>query len=87
MPHAPPLGALLRQYAAGSVLACEPVGQGLLNRGYRLCTTRGRYFLKHVLRWHYERGDTRADPQFPAASALAVWWTREYDTVCDAFAD
>jgi hypothetical protein len=39
-----------------------------------------------MLRWHYERGDTRADPQFPAASALAVWWTREYDTVCEAFA-
>ncbi|WP_217242991.1 phosphotransferase [Streptomyces sp. AC555_RSS877] len=47
MPHAPPLGALLRQYSAGSALACEPVDQGLLNRGYRLCTTRGRYFLKH----------------------------------------
>ncbi|MDX3454052.1 phosphotransferase [Streptomyces sp. ME02-8801-2C] len=38
-----------------------------------------------MLRWHYERGDTRADSQFPAASALAVWWTREYDTVCEAF--
>ncbi len=38
-----------------------------------------------MLRWHYERGDTRADCQFPAASALAVWWTREYDAVCDAF--
>lgn len=38
-----------------------------------------------MLRWHYERGDTRADPQFPAASALAVWWTRAYDTVCEAF--
>ncbi|MFJ2828745.1 phosphotransferase [Streptomyces sp. NPDC087263] len=47
MSHAPPLGALLRQYAAGSALTCEPVDQGLLNRGYRLCTTRGRYFLKH----------------------------------------
>lgn len=47
MPHAPPLGTLLRRYAAGSALACEPVDQGLLNRGYRLRTTRGRYFLKH----------------------------------------
>ncbi|MEV8069447.1 MULTISPECIES: phosphotransferase [unclassified Streptomyces] len=47
MPHAPPLNALLRQYGAGSALTCEPVDQGLLNRGYRLCTTRGRYFLKH----------------------------------------
>lgn len=40
-----------------------------------------------MLRWHYERGDTRADSQFPAASALAVWWTREYDAVCGAFVD
>jgi Ser/Thr protein kinase RdoA (MazF antagonist) len=47
VPHTPPLGALLRQYAAGSALACDPVAQGLLNRGYRLRTTRGRYFLKH----------------------------------------
>jgi Ser/Thr protein kinase RdoA (MazF antagonist) len=47
VPHAPPLGELLRQYGAGSAVACEPVDQGLLNRGYRLCTTRGRYFLKH----------------------------------------
>ena len=47
MHPAPPLGALLRQYAAGCAVACEPVDQGLLNRGYRLRTTRGRYFLKH----------------------------------------
>lgn len=47
MPHAPPLGALLHRYAAGSALACEPVEEGLLNRGFRLRTTRGRYFLKH----------------------------------------
>ncbi|MEW2493241.1 phosphotransferase [Streptomyces nodosus] len=47
MLHAPPLGALLDQYSAGSVLTCEPVDQGLLNRGFRLRTTRGRYFLKH----------------------------------------
>lgn len=47
MSHAPPLGALLRQYSAGSALTCDPVDQGLLNRGYRLATTRGNYFLKH----------------------------------------
>lgn len=47
MHPAPPLGALLRQYSAGCAVACEPVDQGLLNRGYRLRTTRGRYFLKH----------------------------------------
>ncbi|MEV5432908.1 phosphotransferase [Streptomyces sp. NPDC052701] len=60
VPHAPPLGALLRQYAAGSAVACEPVGQGLLNRGYRLCTTRGRYFLKH-----------HSDPETAAPGAIA----------------
>ncbi|MEV0638181.1 phosphotransferase [Streptomyces sp. NPDC050619] len=60
MSHAPPLSALLRQYAAGSALACEPVDQGLLNHGYRLCTTRGRYFLKH----HF-------DPETAAPAAIA----------------
>ncbi|MGW0698229.1 phosphotransferase [Streptomyces sp. NPDC002867] len=39
-----------------------------------------------ILRWRYQLHDRRADPQFPAASALAVWWTREYEAVCDAFA-
>ncbi|MBT2493951.1 phosphotransferase [Streptomyces sp. ISL-96] len=39
-----------------------------------------------ILRWRYQRHDRRADPQFPAASALAVWWTKEYEAVCDAFA-
>ncbi|MFV0128823.1 phosphotransferase [Streptomyces sp. HMX112] len=38
-----------------------------------------------ILRWRYQRHDRRADPQFPAASALAVWWTREYEAVRDAF--
>ncbi|MEU9166862.1 phosphotransferase [Streptomyces sp. NPDC048420] len=60
MPHAPPLGALLRQYGAGSALACDPVDQGLLNRGYRLRTTRGHYFLKH----HF-------DPETAAPEAIA----------------
>lgn len=38
-----------------------------------------------MLRWRYQDGDRRADPLFPAAAALAVWWTREYEAVCDAF--
>lgn len=38
-----------------------------------------------ILRWRYRLHDRRADPQFPAVSALAVWWTREYETVCEAF--
>lgn len=43
------LQLLLRRYGAGQPLSCEPVSQGLLNRGYRLVTTRGRFFLKHHL--------------------------------------
>ncbi|UGY92655.1 phosphotransferase [Streptomyces gobiensis] len=43
------LSTLLRRYGAGEPLSCEPVAQGLLNRGYRISTTRGRFFLKHHL--------------------------------------
>ncbi|MBY8880586.1 phosphotransferase [Actinacidiphila acidipaludis] len=39
-----------------------------------------------MLHWHYGRADRRADHQFPAASALAVWWTEEYAAVREAFA-
>ncbi|MCX4549700.1 phosphotransferase [Streptomyces sp. NBC_01387] len=39
-----------------------------------------------ILRWRYQLHDRRADPLFPAASALVVWWTREYEAVCEAFA-
>ncbi|WP_345648680.1 phosphotransferase [Streptomyces tremellae] len=38
-----------------------------------------------TLRWRYVRHDRRADPQFAAVSALAVWWTREYEAVREAF--
>lgn len=38
-----------------------------------------------TLRWRYQLHDRRADPLFPAASALVVWWTREYEAVCEAF--
>ncbi len=38
-----------------------------------------------MLRWRYERHDYRADPLFPAAAALVVWWTREYEAVFTAF--
>ncbi|HEY3480980.1 MAG TPA: phosphotransferase, partial [Streptomyces sp.] len=34
-----------------------------------------------MLHWRYERRDRRSDPLFPAASALAVWWTSEYEAV------
>lgn len=40
-----------------------------------------------MLHWRYQRRDRRSDPLFPAASALAVWWTEEYEAVVDAFTD
>ncbi|MFF0568179.1 phosphotransferase [Streptomyces sp. NPDC004041] len=40
-----------------------------------------------ILRWRYRLDDRRADPQFPAVSALAVWWTRAYEAVCAAFTE
>lgn len=54
------LHSLLMRYGAGEPRSCEPVSQGLLNRGYRLATTRGRYFLKHHL---------AGDPSDPAGLA------------------
>ncbi|WSA45217.1 phosphotransferase [Streptomyces sp. NBC_01803] len=48
-PCARTLTDLLRRYGAGEPVACEPLAEGLLNRGYRLATTRGLFFLKHHL--------------------------------------
>jgi len=38
-----------------------------------------------MLTWRYEKCDPRAGAQFPAASALIVWWTHHYEKVLDAF--
>ncbi|MDT0342254.1 phosphotransferase [Streptomyces litchfieldiae] len=66
------LTALLRRYDAGEPVACERVAEGLLNRGYRLATTRGRFFLKHHL-----GGDPEAVIPLPgrhrATAALAAY--------------
>ncbi|MEV5237700.1 phosphotransferase [Streptomyces cinnamoneus] len=44
------LCTLLGRYdGAGEPVACDTLTEGLLNRGYRLSTTRGRFFLKHHL--------------------------------------
>ncbi|MGV9265875.1 phosphotransferase enzyme family protein [Kitasatospora sp. NPDC003701] len=55
---APPIGTLsppvphlalaevLRRYRVGRLLTAEPVAEGLLNRGYRVTTEAGTYFLK-----------------------------------------
>ncbi|WP_035853469.1 phosphotransferase [Kitasatospora azatica] len=40
------ISQLLRGYRAGRLLTVEPVAEGLLNRGYRITTTTGGYFLK-----------------------------------------
>ncbi|SER51875.1 phosphotransferase enzyme family protein [Streptomyces qinglanensis] len=40
-----------------------------------------------MLRWRYQLCDVRTDPQFPAAAALVVWWTRHYPAVQTAFCD
>ncbi|SDM94696.1 Ser/Thr protein kinase RdoA involved in Cpx stress response, MazF antagonist [Actinacidiphila guanduensis] len=38
-----------------------------------------------MLDWRYRHRDRRSDPLFPAAAALAVWWTHEYGRVREAF--
>ena len=57
------LGTLLSRYDVGTAISCQPVEQGLLNRGYRLSTTRGRFFLKHYLK------DADRDTSHPATIA------------------
>jgi Ser/Thr protein kinase RdoA (MazF antagonist) len=48
-PRPPELTALLRRYDIGTLLASDPVPRGLLNQGWRVTTSKGRYFLKHYL--------------------------------------
>ncbi|MGK4582058.1 phosphotransferase enzyme family protein [Kitasatospora sp. HPMI-4] len=38
-----------------------------------------------MLQWHYQRGDHRADPLFPASAGQLAWWCQEYEQVLDAF--
>ncbi|MBP0453878.1 phosphotransferase [Kitasatospora sp. RG8] len=45
VPHAA-LAEVLRRYRVGRLLTAEPVAEGLLNRGYRVTTEAGAYFLK-----------------------------------------
>ncbi|MFD7412082.1 phosphotransferase enzyme family protein [Kitasatospora purpeofusca] len=45
VPHAA-LAEVLRRYRVGRLLTAEPVAEGLLNRGYRVTTEAGGYFLK-----------------------------------------
>ncbi|MFJ8627514.1 phosphotransferase [Kitasatospora sp. NPDC093550] len=45
VPHTA-LAEVLARYPVGRLLTAEPVAEGLLNRGYRVTTEAGRYFLK-----------------------------------------
>ncbi|WP_184942820.1 phosphotransferase [Kitasatospora kifunensis] len=65
------LARVLRGYRVGRLLAAEPVAEGLLNRGYRVTTRSGRYFLKcYVDRATATRGAITA--QHRATTALAA---------------
>lgn len=80
-PSAVALHALLGRYeSAGEPRSCVPVAQGLLNRGFRLTTTHGRYFLKHHL-----DGDTDAiRRQHRATTRLALHGLPVAPPVADA---
>ncbi|MFE9395466.1 phosphotransferase [Streptomyces flavidovirens] len=76
--------AKVRAYAAAYRRAAGAGAEELAAAVHRVWWERLNDFW--ILRWRYQRHDRRADPQFPAASALAVWWTKEYEAVCEAFA-
>lgn len=64
------LATLLRRYDSsqmGTPVTCERLSEGLLNRGYQLVTTRGRYFLKH----HLEDAAATIVQQHTATAQLA----------------
>ncbi|CAM5638709.1 hypothetical protein SANTM175S_09591 [Streptomyces antimycoticus] len=74
------------QRAPGKLTRCAPrrayrcaAGEGV-SSWPRPCTGCGGSgsMTSGCWRWRYQRGDRRAEPQFPAAVELVVWWTREY---------
>ncbi len=44
-----PLAGMLGRFGVGDAVRFRPVAEGLLNRGYQVETTEGRWFLKHYL--------------------------------------
>ncbi|MFD3522691.1 phosphotransferase [Streptomyces sp. NPDC058653] len=73
----------VRAYARGYRLAAGADAAELAAAVHRVWWERLNDFW--ILRWRYLLDDRRADPQFPAVSALAVWWTRRYEEVGEAF--
>lgn len=73
----------VREYVRGYVSAVPSMAHELSAAVHRLWWERLTDFW--MLSWRYERHDERTDRQFPAASALVVWWTHHYEKVLDAF--
>ncbi len=73
----------VREYVHGYLSARPWMAEELPDAVHRLWWERLTDFW--MLTWRYERHDTRTDEQFPAASALVVWWTHHYEKVLDAF--
>jgi aminoglycoside phosphotransferase (APT) family kinase protein len=84
-----PAGALdlgkVRPYARAYRQAAGAAAEELAAAVHRVWWERLNDFW--MLQWRYQKRDRRADPLFPAASALAVWWTREYEAVLSAFTE
>jgi homoserine kinase type II len=75
--------ARVREYVRGYVDMRPWMAEELAVAVHRLWWERLTDFW--MLSWRYERQDARTDEQFPAASALVVWWTHHYEKVLDAF--
>ncbi|MBS2966657.1 phosphotransferase [Actinocrinis puniceicyclus] len=75
--------ARVREYVRGYVDVQPWMADELAAAVHRLWWERLTDFW--MLSWRYERLDPRPDEQFPAASALVVWWTHHYEKVHDAF--
>ncbi|HZP50292.1 phosphotransferase enzyme family protein [Actinocrinis sp.] len=75
--------ARVREYVRGYVDVRSWMADELAAAVHRLWWERLTDFW--MLSWRYERQDARTDEQFPAASALVVWWTHHYEKVLDAF--
>ncbi|MER7703461.1 phosphotransferase [Kitasatospora sp. NPDC097605] len=81
VPHAA-LAEVLRRYRVGRLLTAEPVAEGLLNRGYRITTEAGGYFLKcyvdaatasrEAVGAHHRAMDALAALGLPVAPPLAL---------------